>query len=391
MLSLACPACGAPCRIRLAEAPAISCAHCKHESRVPEPVASRIRAAFRVLSEVGERERQFSGLRRTVASSAFTTLVGYLLVTLAVAAGSALLTRGCQTMPIHGALKADRAVLPTMAAIVTLLISLPTLIALLRSGRKLRQIARALPPLRAGDPSACRVCGAAVSGNGVVRCSFCASDNVVDPSATAKAQRDDAAGLEEEVRAQAAAIGETRGLGFPLLGSLALLPVPFAVVWYGTPLAASIDRAPAADLRLAIIEEGPTYFHTGPHQFCVDESPSCARESASCIVHAPVEASFFAGKVETYGQRRVIALRQNLLYGLVAKLENGALEPVGYRFCVAGEETPQWKERVVEDAEQAGKRREEDAAMRERWKRLFPDAGIPALQDPTLPPIPIGR
>lgn len=348
-----------------------------------------------MLSQTDARARQFRGLRGAVAASASATIIGHVAFAAAVAVASAAITRACNT-PTPGLFGYVRTVphpnvLPALAAILSLVIALPPLFALLRTGRRLREIARAVPPLRAGEPSACRVCGGAVTGLGVVRCRFCSADNVVDASVLARAgeaHSDAAHDLEGEVQAQAAALGETRGLGFPMVAALALFPVPFIATWLGEPLAARIDIPVTKDAGFALDEEGPLPGHqTKKHALCVRNASACLGAHSGCVALDRVAAQWLTGRTTVEG-RRISAVHDNALRGLEVVVEGGEVQPLSGT-CVEGPESEAWRSLAAAELAAQEERDRRDKAAAERLKRLFPDGGppVPELQ---LVPIPSG-
>ena len=279
-------------------------------------------------------------------------------------------------------------ILPTSALALTLLLSLPVLFALLRATSKIRAIARAVPPLRAGEPSACRVCGAPLQGTrGVVRCPFCASDNVVDASVLARAgegHATDARVLEDEVRLQATSIGEARGLGVPMLASLALLPVPFIVVWFGAPLAEAVTVSPTEEKIVFIAESGPLRRSKDtPHALCLHRSDVCAG-SSTCVSHPPVEPAWLIGK-ETREGMRIVAVGNNTMRGLEVTLDDDQRSNL-FEVCLRAHESDAWRKLAEEDARREREEAEADRRTEENLRKFFGDAGLPKIE---LQPVPL--
>lgn len=84
-----------------------------------------------------------------------------------------------------------------------------------RSRRKLERACCAVPPLKAGEPAGCHVCGGPLQSRGtqkVVRCGYCGADNLVAPAVLrhAGARRKAVVGdYQREVREQAVRVSGT--------------------------------------------------------------------------------------------------------------------------------------------------------------------------------------
>ena len=352
-------------------------------------MAARVREARRTLEGAAVRQRQFSGVRGAVASSLTLTLVVQLVLATVLALRSAAITSDCQRPAAWTSTRMEHpTLLPTVAAVVNLGMSVVPLVGLLRARKKLRAIARALPPLAAGAPSACRVCGGPVIGFGVVRCPFCAADNVVDAEVmrhVGEVHGVAASILDEEVRTQATAIGETRGLGFPLVASMALLPTPFIVIWFAPPLLSQINFDVDPAERFHLSERGPLANASEPHQLCLTVTVDCTPKDSRCVAHEPVPFTWLVGKTTMQGEP-IVGVRENLVRGRQVLVAGGrAIDHAGL-LCVAGEPSPAWHKLAAEDEERDRKRREESDRRLEHWKRRF-DGGVPELRPvPFTPP-----
>lgn len=348
---------------------------------------------MRVLGQSAARDRQFRGLRGAAAASASGTVTTLVAATACIATLSAVFAR-----KLAPSSSPHPWIIPAFAVLLTLLVAAPALMATLRTGRRLRDVARALPPLSPGEPSACRVCGGPVRGMGVVRCPFCASDNVVDAAVLARAgeaQRDEAYDLEEEVRAQSAALSEARGLGLPMLVALALFPVPILANWWAEPIARQIDfPVPKGSALYHLDETGAEPWsppEAPPHELCVrtlDRGSLCPEPRAGCVPAGTVPVEWLVGKTTTSG-RRLVAVHDNAVLGIVVEGEDG-VRHVATGTCVQGPESEEWRRQLAAAEERKRRDKEAEERWEQRRREIWPDGGPPA-PELVLPPLPTFR
>ena len=213
----------------LATPDALACRSCGF-SGAPDPrVVVELRGAWAALLGIDARRRQLSDLgRREIArASTYTTLfhliwgMGVLAATLWAALYFLLVRSNGSSAP------------SAWWSVVVALDFFSPLALLLGSGlfvrsrlrRRLRGVldaAAAAPPAAPGEPARCYLCGGpVVAGSGaVVRCGYCATDNVVDDAVVARVARRDVEVADGFARAIVALAPASSDAGFSALGFL---------------------------------------------------------------------------------------------------------------------------------------------------------------------------
>ncbi len=225
MTSIRCPQCGKPAPIALSAPDEVRCDACGFRGAPEEEDRARLVAAAAELQRIDAAHRQLRGVGRRALESGTARVLIYLAF-----AGALLL-------PVVGV----TAVLVSWSTpLMTVLVSVPalTMIAVFALGLTLlrRRLAHleeacaAAPPRAPGEPARCHVCGAPLaSGAAIVRCGFCAADNLVTPNAIARARAHHerrAAALGEAVTARAASVQQlSRGVGLALGMSVVSGPI----------------------------------------------------------------------------------------------------------------------------------------------------------------------
>jgi hypothetical protein len=194
LLTCACPRCGAALSVTLASLGGVRCPRCGHYGPPPAQVASRLSEAQRSLFASDAQARQFGHATRSAVARALRlrtyAVFGYgvgafpsalaALLGVATAVGSRTpLSERATTVAFFSA----PLVLYAVVAAITWRMLSSARAALLAA-------AAAIPPERPGDAATCNVCGAPVSGRAqepIVRCAYCATDNVVHPAALGRA------------------------------------------------------------------------------------------------------------------------------------------------------------------------------------------------------------
>jgi hypothetical protein len=334
MLAIACPSCGAPCRVSLDRADVIACTGCGKRQAPPQAAKERLAAAERVLSETSERARQLHGYPRALVRGAFGW--SYVLVAALLAVWSASAVRSCQPEAMETTYHVPW-VLPIFGASLALLVALPAFVSMARSARRVRQLARAAPPLAAGEPASCRVCGGPLgTAIGVVRCRHCRADNLLDAGVMARAGERHAVevrDLEDEARALTADIADTRVTGLIFSVALSVFAVPAAAIFFG-------DNA----LEYANVPLGDEV------SYAVEEGGGSDADFRTCLRsgHGPRAAAYYGdhhprwivGHGIGWTTDRVIAVKHNLAFGdVVIGASAGASFHVVYLLegiCVQG-------------------------------------------------------
>jgi hypothetical protein len=248
MLAVPCPACGAPCRVNLETPDVVACEKCGRRGAPPEAASARIRGAAEVLARSDDRERQLHGFARSIASG--RGLAIYLVVVGISAAWAMVLVVGMQAPMIAAHLGVLG--LPAVAAVLSFGVALPGLLGIRRKQKFLRQLLAAAPPLRAGEAAACRVCGGPVEGLGVVRCSYCRSDNVVDHRVMDRAgevQAGELQDLSSALSSHSMDLRETGARGLIVTFTLSYFLIPYVTARYGDELLDQVRWSVAADVR----------------------------------------------------------------------------------------------------------------------------------------------
>jgi hypothetical protein len=212
------------------------CAFCGHEGAPPADVASRLQAAAEVVARHQVSERQLHGTVRTlvlygrVLQGAFGCLALLVLFPLLQMFGLFVLkwaTAKRQDAPMaFGAL----ALLPM--AVIVCGVAIASFAVLRRAARRAEAASAAVPPEREGEPSRCHVCGAPLESKGVrgvVRCAYCAADNVLAARLVAGSSQRRLEVLDDyaaEVERESTAVTRTFGRGTVLfLTAVLLTPV----------------------------------------------------------------------------------------------------------------------------------------------------------------------
>ena len=194
MLACPCPTCGASLPLTLASLAGVRCRSCGFAGPPPPSARERLVAAQHQLTHLDARARQFDASVRAAIGRALRARWG-VIVALAV---GALPFVG---LTLVGAVKAYEHEGPTSNRVAgAIFIAVPMLVyatvgllldATVRSARmRLLASASATPPVHPGEAATCTVCGAPLVSRGVdpiVRCVHCAADNVVHPTAMARA------------------------------------------------------------------------------------------------------------------------------------------------------------------------------------------------------------
>jgi len=235
VLAMACPSCGAPVPLSLADPDRYTCRACDSSGALPPEVLTRLEEARTVLHSHSESERQLGRAVRTAVTRGgrleFVQLVllglllaPVLLVLLSMAV-NLIGAQGAQAASLLGSVVgiAAMAVLVAVAGALSL--------GVLRWTRnRVSTAAAAVPPAHPGESVRCHVCGGPlVTGvNSVARCSYCSADNVVDAAIIQRASAsrltvlDDYAG---EVATQSTSVSRAFGCGtFLLLSVVSISP-----------------------------------------------------------------------------------------------------------------------------------------------------------------------
>ncbi|MFO0692494.1 MAG: hypothetical protein U0230_02970 [Polyangiales bacterium] len=231
MILARCPACGAPHQLSLATE-ALSCA-CGHRGPLEPDVEARLRVAREVLFASQARERQLSALSRRLLEGGRRSLARFLVFAALLLAPFLC----CGGVSLFGVIEqGELDVTGPLLGLVPLFV-LASAIALgartlSRTLETLRLESAALPPELEGSPPRCSYCGgplAVPSGTAVVRCGFCASDNVADPTTVAWAASRRGTALEstaEVLHARAGVLAtQGRRMRVAVLGAAVLGPV----------------------------------------------------------------------------------------------------------------------------------------------------------------------
>jgi hypothetical protein len=341
VISVACPTCGAPCRVSLRERNVVACAKCGWRGPPPSGARERIDAAAKAIGESDARVRQLRGLARVLARGAPGALISYAIVAVGVAIWSALVAGSCQPRSLAKHELAGNA-LPISAAAIALILALPALVSMLSTARKLHGATLAVPPLRAGEPAACRVCGGPIGRiDGVVRCDYCHADNVVDAKLLARAGERRSDALKDDVEAMREGvedIGETRTIGVIVNLSLCAFAVPMVTVLFGMN---ALERAGfASHTRFNRYECGGD-----PHFHCAGRPGSRVRDSDECFATGSIDASWMVGRNLARAKQRVVAAERNWFFGEVVVVDPpglwGAIEATEGT-CVEAPPSEQW-------------------------------------------------
>ncbi len=190
MPAIACPQCGAPTRVSLATPDWMGCASCRYAGPPAPQVRQELLAAREVLWRGDARRRQLGWTQQRLGAGARGG-PGCLLAVVVVPFAS------CGGFSFFASMRGD------VTDVVTFVLFLgPALFALIaglfivREVKKTRAVVEtscvAVPPAVAGGALGCHVCGADLpqadlSRTAVVRCRYCAADNVVRTEAVSAA------------------------------------------------------------------------------------------------------------------------------------------------------------------------------------------------------------
>lgn len=220
MLSARCPQCGKPAPVDLSTPDALGCDACGYTG-VPGPEAAEgIHAARALLLSMGENRRQLGALAgRAIGSGTILTLLYGAL------AGVLLLPLMVFTAFFSSDGSWVLGLLASIPAVFLLVLAVIGFLALRRSFADLARACAARPPRAPGEPVRCHVCGAALSAHeGVVRCGFCKSDNLLGAAGAERVESFHdgvTADLSQAVQAKAELVAKTwRRLSLMLIGGL---------------------------------------------------------------------------------------------------------------------------------------------------------------------------
>jgi hypothetical protein len=235
MPAISCPQCGAPTRVSLYTPDVMACPSCRYAGPPPPATRQGLIAAAQVLASIDVRRRQLGWAQQRVGAGARTGGgVGcFFAVLLAPFVGCG----GCLYAATRtgGLGDVGIAVFFLGPAAVMIVAGLVILRELEKTRRQTELACAAVPPAVPGAAHGCHVCGADLqafdlSRQAVVRCRFCAADNVVRADVLGRAASLAAAAADDvltQARAHAMALVKQRGRASVLLALLALL-APFA-------------------------------------------------------------------------------------------------------------------------------------------------------------------
>jgi hypothetical protein len=183
----------------------VRCAACGFEGPAPPEIVARLEVAQRELARLDGRARQFDARSRAAIARAVRVRWGIVISLVAGALPFVSLAVGGVVMGMQheGPLPAANRVAGIVYLCVPMILftaAASILQARVAAARDdLLAAAAAVPPVRAGEAAACAMCGAPLVGVGVdpvARCRHCAADNVVHPSAIARASAAKATDLD---------------------------------------------------------------------------------------------------------------------------------------------------------------------------------------------------
>lgn len=190
MLSCPCPHCGKPIPIVLHAAWG-RCTACGRQGPLPPEIMAEVMAASAIVARGAARERQIRGSLRAVVArgqsyGVFTALLGVVGVApIGLFTAVMMLGLAVGDDSTGDAFMASAVLLGLLASLA--LVVFATRLVMARQ-RALEHAFSAVPPAAPGEAAACHVCGGelAARAEGVVRCTYCAADNIVRPAALAK-------------------------------------------------------------------------------------------------------------------------------------------------------------------------------------------------------------
>jgi hypothetical protein len=253
MLAVQCPSCGRPSPVFLGRPDWIRCPACHYQGAPPPECVPSLQRAAQIVIGSNQRHRQLGAAqRRTLllgrGGSHRFLLFAFLAATPMFACGACGVVLSATSEHF---IFSDVALMFTPIASF-LLPATALWLWLARTRRVLEEACVAVPPLVAGEPASCYVCGGPLSSSGVqplARCPWCAADNLVDPKALGRAAHRQTAAvgsLESEVERQGRIAASTAQTASALLIPAAVVvPVVGLVVAFVT--LAMIDLPPHLD------------------------------------------------------------------------------------------------------------------------------------------------
>lgn len=223
--------------MRLARPALLSCRACGFRGSPPSDVVARAEASFAALASSDARARQLRGSQARALVSAGTIASAFVAVlTLAVVPVLILAIYGVHEIAAYEGEVGHILVICIVPSVATMGVSALMLGRLLSRRRALESACSAVAPIEPGAPTTCHVCGGdlpTVGARAVVRCTYCAADNLVDPRivVTASARRHVAlAAQAEDVEAELSRFRRaSAGLGFGTV-VLAIVVPPLTLV-----------------------------------------------------------------------------------------------------------------------------------------------------------------
>ncbi len=213
-----------------------------------------MRAARALVLEMDANRRQLGALAGRAAGSATLRTLLYLSLAVALslpplASAAFLIAYGTWGIALLGAIPVA----------FFLLVALAGLVALRRSFAKLELACAARPPRAPGEAARCHVCGGPLSANdGITRCAFCKSDNVITASLAQRVEDFDeeaTADLSQAVRDRAEAVAGTwRRISLVLVGALVTGPTLTCLVTGCLAFAPQPELEPGASEPVTIVE-----------------------------------------------------------------------------------------------------------------------------------------
>lgn len=187
MLATTCPRCGKPIPLSLATPDFATCSACNFSGAPPPEVTAELRSAAASLKELRAEERQISQAQQAAIGKTSWEHSGMATVFVIALAPQALLVLFGGVLFLgqekpSWALFGFSLVPLGIALIAAILATRP----LVHRRREMQAACLASPPPRAGEPLGCYICGGplpeAALAEAVVRCGFCQSDNLINPS-----------------------------------------------------------------------------------------------------------------------------------------------------------------------------------------------------------------
>lgn len=189
---VACPRCGSSLHVALSHPESMKCRACGFDGAPPEDVVARARAAFATIaaSDVAARQLRASQARALVSASGVVSAF-VAVFALAIVPVTIFGLYGLWEIAIYEGEVGHMLVICVVPMVVTIATGVFMLRRLLARRRALETACAAVAPLGSGAPCRCHLCGgdlpATPLARAVVRCTFCAADNLVDPRIIARA------------------------------------------------------------------------------------------------------------------------------------------------------------------------------------------------------------